>query len=92
MLDSLLASNSLHGNLQFPTRILNNDYTIIDNIFFNIFKYEKFSVYPLVNGLCDHDAQMLSISNIIIQDPRIFFTSVGSLAIRDFKFHLNYET
>ena len=42
LLDSLLASYSLHGNLQFPKRILNNNYTIIDNIFINIFKYDKF--------------------------------------------------
>jgi len=58
LLDSLLSSYSLHGNLQFLKRILINNYTIIDNIFINIFKYDKFSVYtlPLDNGLSDHDA------------------------------------
>jgi hypothetical protein len=33
LLDSLLASYSLHGNLQFPVRILNNNYVLIYYIF-----------------------------------------------------------
>ena len=33
LLDSLLASYGLHSTVQFPTRIQNNSYTTIDNIF-----------------------------------------------------------
>jgi hypothetical protein len=55
-------------------RILNNNYTIIDNILISIFKYDKISVHPLVNSLSDHDPQVLGISNIINQDPRNFFS------------------
>ena len=59
----------------------------------NVFKYNKFSVYPLVNSLSDHDAQILSISSIIIQDPRNFFylsRKFEKYSIRDFKFLLSY--
>jgi len=43
---------------------------MIDNIFINKFKNENYSVYPLINGLSDHDAQVLSLFNIFLPDDR----------------------
>jgi len=43
---------------------------MIDNIFINKLKNENYSVYSLINGLSDHDAQVLSLSNIIVPDDR----------------------
>jgi len=33
----------------------------IDNIFINKVKYENYSIHPLVNGLSDHDAQIITV-------------------------------
>jgi hypothetical protein len=41
---------------------------MIDNIFINKFKNENYSVYSLINSLSDPDAQVLSLSNIILPD------------------------
>jgi len=63
MLDSLLASYGLYSTIQFPTRIFRNASTLIDNIFLNIYKFQ-YSVNPFINGLSDHDAQIITILNI----------------------------
>jgi hypothetical protein len=62
-LNSLLAFHGLYSIIQFPTRILKKSYSLIDNIFINSYKFTNFSVYPIINGLSDHDVQ-----NLIIQD------------------------
>jgi hypothetical protein len=92
--DSLLASYSLHSSVKFPTSIHSGSYTTIDNSVINTFKYNKYSVCHLVDGLCDHDAVILSISNIIMQDSRNLFhlsRKFHIYSIRDFNFHLSYE-
>jgi hypothetical protein len=43
---------------------IHNSHNVIDNIFLNRFKNEQYSVSPLINGLSDHDAQVLSLFNI----------------------------
>ena len=66
-LNSLLTSYTLYSVIEIM-RIHNNSNTMIDNIFINIFKNENYSVYSLINGLSDHDAQVLSLSDIIVPD------------------------
>jgi hypothetical protein len=44
--------------VDFPTR------TAIDNIFINFCRINSFKIHPTVNGLSDHDAQFLVISNV----------------------------
>jgi hypothetical protein len=63
-LDSLLASYVLYSIIKFPTRIQKNTYYLIDNIFINTYKFTNFIVYPIINGLSDHDAQSLIIQDI----------------------------
>jgi len=46
-----------------------------DNIFINKFKNGSYSVYFLINGLSDHDAQVHSLSTIIFPDNRNEFYS-----------------
>jgi hypothetical protein len=67
-LDSLLASYNLHSVADFPTRITNSSCTAID-IFINKHINIGYSIRSCPNGLSDHDAQILSLSNIIIQKP-----------------------
>jgi len=64
LLDSLLASYGLSSTVQFPTRIHNNSHSAIDNIFINTLKFSVFSLYPITNGLSDHDAQSIIMRNI----------------------------
>ena len=62
----MLLSNNLYSTVNFPTRIHNNYITAIDNIFIDKVKYENYSIHPLVNGLSDHDAQIIPINNITV--------------------------
>jgi hypothetical protein len=64
LLDSLLSLHGLCSIVLFPTRIQNNSCSLIDNIFINKLKFNKFSVYPIINGLSDHDAQGPLLHNI----------------------------
>jgi hypothetical protein len=41
----------------------------IDNIFTDQIKYENCSIHPLINGLSDHDAQIITINNIAVDEP-----------------------
>ena len=62
-LDNLLLSYNHYGTVNFPTRIHNNSVSAIDNTFIGKVKYENYSIHPLVNGLSDHDAQIITINN-----------------------------
>jgi len=46
--------------------ISNNKGMLIDSIFLDSMKYGCISVYPLENGLSDHDEQILILENIKI--------------------------
>ena len=68
---------------------------MIDNIFINKFKNENYLVSPLINGLSDHDAQVLSLFNIIIPDDTNKFYSyrkISKLSLNEFQASLCYET
>jgi len=63
----LLLSYNHYGTVNFPTRIHNNSVSAIDNTFIGKVKYENYSIHPLVNGLSDHDAQLITINNITVE-------------------------
>jgi exonuclease III len=67
-LDSPLASYDLYSTVDFPTRINDCSYTAIDNIFIDKFKNTNFTIKLLPNELSDHDAQILILHNIKIQN------------------------
>jgi len=48
LLDLLLASYGLCTTVQFPTRIQNNSYSAIESIFINTFKFNDFSLLPII--------------------------------------------
>ena len=62
---SLLDSFNLDLTVKFPTRIQNNSITTIDNIFIDKSNFPNFSTFPIINGLSDHDAQLLILCNDI---------------------------
>jgi hypothetical protein len=70
-------------------------HTMIDNIFINKFKNANYSVSSLNNGLSDHDAQVLSLFNIIVPDDRNEFYSYRKISkhlLNEFQTSLSYET
>ena len=58
----MLNSYNLVSVINFPTRIKNNSSTTIDNIFLDVSKLGTYTTYPMVNGLSDHDAQLLELN------------------------------
>jgi hypothetical protein len=49
--------------IDFPTRIINKSGTLIDTIFVDRIIYDKIQVKPFINGLSDHDAQIICLQN-----------------------------
>ena len=92
-LDSLLASFNLFSTVKFPTRIFKNSSTQIDNIYANIYKFD-FSVYPIINGLLDHDAQIIAFTDTftpISKQPFSLIRKVDNNTIGNFVHLLSYE-
>jgi len=93
ILDSLLDCFSLFSTVKFPTRIFSNSCTLRDDIYINSYRHD-FSVNPLINGLSDHDAQTITLSNIFISIPRHVFSytrKIDSNSISKFTFLLSFE-
>ena len=91
--ESLLASYNLYSTVTFPTRIATNTSTLIDNIYIDIYNC-KFTVHPLINGLSDHDAQVIKLSNLLISNPTSHYTltrRIDSNTIQTFMYGLSYE-
>ena len=66
----------------------------IDNIYVNAYKLD-FSVYPFVNDLSDHDAQIIAFRDICIPTLRQSFTMIRRVeksTIANFAYLLRYET
>jgi hypothetical protein len=74
-LNAVLHSYNLSSIVKFPTRIGLNTYTAIDNIFIDTSSIGKYDLYPLANGLSDHDAHLLIINKIQkqINDGHTYF-------------------
>jgi exonuclease III len=63
-LDNLLATYNLISTIGFPTRITNGSASAIDNIFIDISHIGRYTACPVINGLSDHDAQVIRLENI----------------------------
>jgi len=95
LLNSLLATFGLYGTVDFPTRIYNNSIMTIDNIFINTANQNSISVYPWINGLSDHDAQIIVLHDIAIRtyEKKLYFCRrFNRAAITDFNLKLSYES
>ena len=94
LLNSLLATYGLYSKIQFPTRITNSSASTIDNIFINTVKFSDFIVHPLINGMSDHDAQIIVLHDIIIQNESKYFCftrKFNKSLVLDFNIKLMYE-
>jgi hypothetical protein len=60
----LLTTHNLSHPVNFATRIQNNTSTAIYNTFLDNSIINLSSISPTINGLSDHDAQILAIRNM----------------------------
>jgi exonuclease III len=93
--DSLLALYNLYSTVTFPTRILGNSSSLLDSIFINTSKYKDYTICPVINGLSDHDAQIITLDNILFQnDYKCAYNGrrINSSSIMDLKLNLSYES
>jgi len=63
-LDALLQTYNPIGTVSFPTRKLKASTTAIDNIF--ITRTKNYIIKPDINGLSDHEEQIIMIENIVL--------------------------
>jgi len=63
-LDTLLQTNNLIGTVSFPTRKSKVSTTATDNIF--ITRTKNYIINPHINGLSDHEVQIIMIENIVL--------------------------
>jgi hypothetical protein len=90
-----LASYNLTSTVYLPTRIQNNSATAIGNIFINTSKFDDYIISPIVNGLSDHNAQLITLNDINLKflnnTPR-FTRNIDKHGILDFQIKLSLET
>jgi hypothetical protein len=55
----VVCSNSCQ-EADFPTRVVNNSFSMIDNIFID--KRRNYTIKLCINGLPDHDAQLKTLN------------------------------
>jgi exonuclease III len=90
--DNLLGTYNLTGTVFFPTRIVNNSATLINNIFIN--NRRRYTIKPCLNGLSDHDGQFLTLLNLSIpcySIKCIHTRRFDNNTIVDFQLLLSYE-
>ena len=95
LLNTLLLSFNLFSIIDFPTRSQNNSISLIDNIFIDSYHSGKYWVYPIINALSDHDAQLLIIktNGLQIRNNRITTRRIFSdQHVINFKMQLSFET
>ena len=74
-------------------RIVNNSIPMIDNIFID--KKRNYIINPCINGLSDHDAQLITLNNFSLQiknsEPNYNRNINNKSNIAEFQFQLSWE-
>jgi hypothetical protein len=68
------------------------DVTAIDNIFIN--KTRNYTIRPFINGLSDHDAQLILLNNVILEEQACetqLIRKINNYTIAEFQLKLSYE-
>jgi len=91
-LENLLNMYNLIGTVNFPTRTTNTSSSAIDNIFVD--KGRNYTIKPYINGLSDHDAQLLILNDMVqkVNSTKSFFIrNINKNTIAEFQFLLSME-
>jgi hypothetical protein len=94
ILDAILSSFNLSSSVYFPSVLQNKSATTVDNIFIDTSKFPNYVVSPLYTGLSDHDARLITLSNIDIkiQNPKLkIIRRIDTYAILHFWYKLSFE-
>ena len=94
-LDALLKTYNLTSVVNFPTCIQKNSATAIDNIFIDTSKMGNYFLLPIINGLSDHDAQLITLLSYNSRPPSKKYRLIRNIndhTIHDFLTKLSYET
>ena len=94
-LDNLLLSYNLYNIINLTTRVQNTSATAIDNIFIDVSQFESYTVNSIINGVSDHDAQLLIINTDYSLAPTHTLktiTKINTYTMSDFIDKLNYES
>jgi hypothetical protein len=89
---NLLNMFNLKGTVSFYTRITSTSATTIDNIFID--KDSSYLISPWINGLSDHDTQILRLEvhgRLIFQPTFIYTRDLNERNIASFLICLSYE-
>jgi hypothetical protein len=92
---SLLATYSLFNIVNFTTRIDNKSSTAIEGMFIDKYKFKNYSIFSMPDGLSDHDAQLLTLNNLKIQNTKSYSyikQQINKASMENFKLNLSYET
>ena len=60
----------------------------------NTFKYNNFTVYPWINGMSDHDAQIIvlhDITNLNVDNHFYFMRNLNTSSVLELNIQLTYE-
>jgi hypothetical protein len=88
----MLNTYNLRGTAYFPTRIANNSATLVDSIFID--NRRSYTIKPCINGLSDHDAQLITFNNITVPNNTfgsIFVRNINKNNIAEFQLLLSWE-
>ena len=91
----MLLSYSLSVTVHFATRSQYQSTTAIDNIFIDIYKTISYKVFPLRNGLSDHDEQLLIMKDVNLQMQNHCIHTIRNInkqSIEEYKTRLSYES
>jgi hypothetical protein len=93
-LQSVLDTYNLVQIIYFPTRISSTSVLLIDNFFLDRNIYNKLQVYSAINGLSDHDGQILILENLQVMrqsDHVSAFREINEEKITNFQQALQNE-
>jgi preprotein translocase subunit SecA len=88
-------SYNLNGIVTFPTRVSSSISTLIDNFFIDTTRKGEYDIYPYMNGLSDHGAQVLILRMVQkLEQQRYTYMKrmINSDTIANFQIQLSYES
>ena len=91
----MLHPYNIVGIVEFPTRFGLNSQTAINSVFIDTSTIGKYELYPSINGLSDHDAQLLILSNGKKKEKECHTyinSKINKYTIADFQLKLSHET
>ena len=91
-LDALLQTYNLTGTVSFPMCKTNASTSATDNIF--IARTKNYIIYPFINGLSDHEVQILVMENTVLPKHRNNITTkrdINDQSILEFQLLLSHE-